>query len=306
MLRSLASLGLVLAVAVGCGDVRADAEAREAGPVVDDAGREVRIAHVPDRVISLVPSATDLLVAMGAEHLLVARTADDEAPELSHLPSVGRGLTPNLEAVAALRPDLVITWPDELSRSIVARLAALDVPAYAAESQTLADVTRTARRLGKLLGMDAAADSLAATLEAQLAAVRRAVAGRERPRVFYAIWTDPPMTTGPGTFIHELIHVAGGQNIFGDARGLWPQVSLEEVVYRRPDVIILPRTEDQPVDLERLRDAPGWQELEAVRSGRVFVVDAGVFNRPGARVGEAARRLAALLHPAVSLAERTP
>lgn len=274
--------------------------------MVDDANREVRVAHPPERVISLLPSVTDLLVALGAQHRLVGRTDDDRDRRLSHLPSVGRGLTPNLETVTALRPELVITWPDEVSRSIVAQLNVLGIPTYSAAAQSLGDVTRTARRLGVLLGMEAAADSLVNALDAQLDAVRTAVAGRERPRVFYAVWNDPPMTAGPRTFIHELIRIGGGRNIFADARGLWPQVSLEEVVYRRPDVLILPRADNQPLDLERLRAAPGWRDIEAVRAGRIFVVNASLFNRPGPRVGEAARRLAGLLHPAALSAETTP
>ena len=132
---------------------------------------------------------------------------------------------------------------------------------------------------------------------AGLRSVREAVAGRERTSVFYVVWYDPPTTSAAGTFIDELIQLAGGRNVFADAPGLWPQVSMEEVVRRQPDIILVSQTESTPIDLERFSSAVGWRELRAVREGRLVRVDANLYNRPGPRVAEAAQRLARLLHP---------
>jgi iron complex transport system substrate-binding protein len=247
-------------------------------------------------VVSLLPSATDLVVALGAGDRLVARTEYDTDPSLARLPSVGRGLTPNWEALTALRPDLVIVWPDNESPPELGELARLGVRVYTPHTESLADVVRTARELGRLLGRESAAESLVSGMNASLAAVRHTVQGLPQPTVFYVVWHDPPMTAGPGTFIDEIITAAGGRNLFHDAATPWPQVSLEVVVRRQPDVLVVPRGE-KDLNLDWLQTASGWRELRAVREGHIVRVDADLFNRPGPRVAEAARKMAALLHP---------
>ena len=260
----------------------------------------------PHRIISLIPSTTETIVALGAIDRLIARSEFDVDPALAHLPSVGEGLTPSLEQLTALKPDLVIAWPDNPSRSVIARLEEFGVIIYSPQVQTLADVRIASRELGSLLGLEGAADSLVAAIDAGLDRVRESVAGLERPGVFYVVWFDPPMTTGPGTYVDELIEIAGGRNVFADAPGLWPQVSMEEIVRREPDIILLSHTDETPANIERLRGQVGWRELSAMRRGNVFKVDANLFNRPGPRVTEAARRLARLLHPEAFTNDRTP
>lgn len=261
-------------------------------------GGEAADSRAPrERVISLIPAATEIILAMNARNLLVARSDFDVDPRLDDLPSVGRALTPSLERLAMLSPDLVVAWPDNTTRSVIARLRDLGVDVYSPEIQNLADIRRTTLELGRLLEVEAAADSLVTAMESELEAVRRAVAGRPKPDVFYVVWLDPPTTTGPGTYIHELIGLAGGRNVFEDAPGMWPQVSIEAVIRRDPDVVLIARTEEAPVDLDRLRERPGWREIDAVEEGRVVAVDADLFNRPGPRVTAAAHRLAVLLHP---------
>ena len=281
------ALGLLL-ITVSCSGERS------ASRSADEAASAKR---PPQRIVSLIPSATEIIVALGAAERLVARSDYDVDPALAHLPSVGPGLSPNLEQLTVLQPDLVIAWPDNPSRSLIGRLSDLGVEIYTPQVQTLADIKGTARELGRILGVEPAAESLVTSVEAELEALRTAVAGRERPAVFYVVWYDPPTTTGAGTYIHELIEIAGGRNVFEDAPGLWPRVSLEEVVRRQPDVLLLSQTEENPIDIELLSSAVGWRELGAVRDGKVVPVDANLFNRPGPRVAETARRLAQLLHP---------
>ena len=254
-------------------------------------------AQPPRRIISLIPSATETIVALGAADRFVARTDFDVDPVLAHLPSVGEGLTPSLEQLTLLEPDLVIAWPDNTSRSVIGRLGEFGVRVYSPQVQSLPDLRAATLELGDILGLEDAADSLVASIDAELRAVREAVAGRERTSVFYVVWYDPPTTSAAGTFIDELIQLAGGRNVFADAPGLWPQVSMEEVVRRQPDIILVSQTESTPIDLERFSSAVGWRELRAVREGRLVRVDANLYNRPGPRVAEAAQRLARLLHP---------
>ena len=249
------------------------------------------------RVISLVPSVTQVIVALGAGDRLVARTQYDTQAELASLPSIGAGATPNLEAMARLEPDLVVTWAKLTPAGVRDRLSQLGIRTYTRDIRTIADVMGVVRDMGDALGMLARADSLTRAIRAELDAVSRSVSDLHPPSVFVLLWDDPPMTTGPGTFIDEALGIAGGVNVFADAREPWPQVSLEELVVRDPDIIVVVQSRDAPIDTERLGRAPGWRELRAVRSGRLVSIDPELLGRPGPAIGAATRRLAELLHP---------
>ena len=136
-----------------------------------------------------------------------------------------------------------------------------------------------------------------AHFDSSFASLKTTVAGVPALTALYVTWHDPPMTTGPGTFIDSIITVAGGQNIFSAATGDWPQVSMEEIVRRDPDVVILPVNLGDP-SVAWLDKTPGWRDLRAVRTDRVLLVDTDLFSRPGPQVVEAAIQLARLLHPA--------
>lgn len=268
----------------------------DTGRVVDATGRVMELEAAPRRVVSLVPSVTDLLVALDAQDRLIARTEFDVHPALDSLPSVGQGLTPNLEWIVARSPDLVIAWPDAQGRDVVQRLRDLGIPVYGARLESTTAVLRTTRDLGRLLGLEARADTLTSRLRSGLDSVRASVAALDRPRVLYVTGGDPPYAAGAATFMDELIRIAGGRNLAAPLGTGWLQLSLEEVVRRQPDVVVIPSHGDSARALNRLRDAPGWRELEAVRAGRVAMVDGALFDRPGPRLPEAAARLARAIH----------
>jgi cobalamin transport system substrate-binding protein len=285
----------LLLLLAGC-EQTARTPARAAIEVTDHANRTVGLAAPARRVISLVPAVTDMILELGAADRLVARTQFDTDVRLAALPSTGNALTPSLEWVTSLQPDLVISWLDQPSRSVVGRLAELGIPVYAARTESIADVLRTTRDLGKLLGKSAQAEQLATNIAAQLDSVHKAVADRAATPMVFLISLDPPMAAGNGTFTGELIRVAGGRNVFADSPMLWPQVSLEEIIQRKPTVIVLSQEDTTPLR-PPLRTRPGWREIDAVKAGRVFVVDANMFNRPGPRLPEMARQLVRILHP---------
>lgn len=287
VLRALPALAALSALLAHAGCVQPEG--------VDGAGREPGPTAPPTRIISLIPATTELVVALGAGERLVARTDYDLDPALAALPSVGQGLTPSIEWLTSLRPDLVIAWPDSRDRGVTARLAELGIPVYSAAIESLDDIVSTTLEIGDLLGLPAAADSLVAAIEAGFDEVRRTVEGRGRPVVFYVVGHDPPMTAAPGTFIDELIDLAGARNLFADLKG-WPQVSLEEVLHRQPDILIVPSGEGNET-VARLSRRPGWRELDAIRAGRVHSIDALIAHRPGPRIAEVARMLAELIHP---------
>lgn len=301
-----AALVAALPALAACGgsdaSARPSADAPPSAPsgpvqVTDDAGQLVRLDRPATRIVSLIPSATDLLVAMGARTQLAGRTEYDRDSALAALPSVGGGLDPSLEALVALEPDLVVSFETQGDAALRTRLREMGIPVYAQAAQDTADVFRALANLGTLAGRRAAADRLAGAMRAELDAVRRSVAGRPAPSVLYVAWVDPPMVAGPGTFLSELVRVAGGRPVFEDVKQEWPQVSIEEIVSRRPQVVIIPSGAGAEFSADALRTAPGWRELTASPGTRVAEVPVAVANRPGPRLGEAARALRAAIHP---------
>jgi iron complex transport system substrate-binding protein len=284
------------AAAFGC--THAAPEARSSRIVlIDGDGDTVRLAAPARRVISLVPSATDLIVGLHLQGQLVGRTRYDKAAAIANVASVGGTIDPDLERVFALQPDLVLGWEGTEGTAQRQAIRAHGIPIYAVPLRDTAALYHTIHDLGTMFGADTAASTLATSLRQQIAAVSASVAGLPRPTVMFAIWGDPPMTVGPHTFIAELIRVAGGRNLFDDATTDWPRVSVEEIVHRAPDVVILSVGEDTTRGAEALQRAPGWRTLPAVRTGHVAQVSANLTNRPGPLFGEAAQEFRDAIHP---------
>lgn len=249
------------------------------------------------RVVSLIPSLTEIVVALGATPQLVARTDYDTDPALGALPSIGGGLDPSLETLVGLDVDLVLMPGVRDTPALVDRLASLGIESMVLETETVADLYHASEAIGARLDRVARADSMNASIEEALARVESRIEGRARVPVMYVVWGEPPMTAGPRTYVDELIRIAGGRNVFDDAPLQWPTVSFEAIVDRAPEVIIWPRGEVNATNLDDLAARPGWRDVSAIQAGRVLLVDADLFNRPGPGVVEAARLLARRLHP---------
>jgi ABC-type Fe3+-hydroxamate transport system substrate-binding protein len=282
---------LLSLLGAGCGAdtsaARDDRGTARAVAVTDDAGREIRLSAPARRVVALLPSATETLLAIGAGDRLVARTDYDLGMGVDHLPSVGGGLTPSLELLASLRPDLVIAWEEAGGARIRPRLEAMEIPVFAMRTEDTTAIFANLERFGRLTDREAAADSVARGIRARLDEVRASVASLPSPTVLYLIGTDPPMIAGPGVFIGQLIEVAGGRSAFPEVRANSPQMSLEEIVRRRPEVILLPAGADTLAAVARLRAMPGWRELLADGRTRVRTLPSDVMHRPGPSIAEA-------------------
>lgn len=265
--------------------------------VVDGSGRTVELAAPATRIVSLVPALTDVVLALGGANRLVARTRYDTDPRLASLPSLEDALTPSVEWIVAQGPDLVISWADRQARTVSSRLSELGIPVYTSATETLDQMRAGIRDIGTLLGRETAADSLLGRLRGAIDSVRTVAAGRDTVAVLYLIGLDPPMAAGPGSFIDELIGIAGGRNIFGDASAAWPPVSVEEIVARKPDVILIATAAPADEVRDRLSGMPGLRSLDAVSEARVRVLDPSLFNRPGPGLIDAVRELARAVHP---------
>jgi iron complex transport system substrate-binding protein len=250
------------------------------------------------RIVAMVPSLSELVIAMGAGAHLVARTDHDTDPASSHLPSVGGGLDPSLEVLVALDVDVVLTTSARETAALAQRLGDLGIETRVLPTNTLEDVFAAIESLGALLDVEEAADSLSRSLKDGLTEVSERVAGLPAVTALYVVWYDPPMTTGGGTFIDDLMGVAGGANVFADLPAAWPNVGFESIVARNPDVVLWPAGEAEDL-VGFVQSLPGWRDLPAVRAGRVAFVDARALNRPGPGLVESARVLARALHPEV-------
>jgi ABC-type Fe3+-hydroxamate transport system substrate-binding protein len=259
--------------------------------VIDDAGDSVRLASPARRVVSLIPATTELLFAINAGPAVVGRTSYCDYPAAAKMvPDLGDGIKPNIEAVIASRPDLVVLYNSAQNAGVAERLRELGVPTVRVNTDALSSVPRLARMLGNLTGQERAADSVAAAFDTALASATRPMQDR-RSKVLLLVWEQPPMTIGRGSFLHELLERAGGHNLFADVAGTDGVVSIEAVAARDPDMIFT--TAGGP---SAFATRPEWQAVPAVREKRFLRVNGSKFNYPSPRSPLAIRELTAKLN----------
>jgi cobalamin transport system substrate-binding protein len=250
----------------------------------DDRGVSVRLAAPPRRVVTLAPSLTEIVYALGKGDVLVGVTRFcDFPPEAVSLPKVGGVIDPDVERIVALTPDLVLCTTDGNPREKVETLEALGIPCFAVAPQDLEAVFGTVERLGALLGVSArgraAADDLRRRADsAQRLAKRAAGAG---PRVLFVVSTSPVIAAGRGTFMDELIRRAGGRNAASRFSGRYPRLTVEDLIAVRPDLIFIAGM----AGVERFSPAvTRWTEVPAFGDDGVITVDGDIVTRPGPRL----------------------
>jgi cobalamin transport system substrate-binding protein len=297
MVGALGIYGCLASIACGAGEHRPPAASASAIQITDDAGIVVHLDRPAERIISLIPSATETLIALGATQQIAGRTRYDAAPEVAKIPSVGGGIDPSVEAIVALRPDLVLAWANDKRQAIREKLVSLQIPVFILRTEDTTDIFRGIANIGRLSGRDSAARATAAWMRASLDSIRSSVAALPRRKMMYVEFPDPPMTAGPHTFIGQIISLAGGNSVFADNTNLWPNVSMEEIVRRDPDLLVVPVGEFKQNTLERFRQMPGWRDLRAVKQGHVAAVPADLVSRPSPSIVESARVLRNAIHP---------
>ncbi len=285
---------LVALLCVACRPAT-DRAAAPAGPitVADDAGRAVALAAPARRVVSLLPSFTELLFAMGAGDRVVGRTAwCDYPPAALAVPSVGDGMPPNVEAVAARRPDLVLLYHSGANVTAAEQLAGLGIPAVLLRLDRLEDLGPAARVIGRLTGRVAQAESLAAAMDT-LAATTPPTPSPQS--LVFIVWDNPPIVIGHGSYLDRLAALAGARNVFADVAAPSAQVSLETIAARDPDWVAVLADSTAPPAFAARRE---WRAVRAVREGRFLNLPGSLFGRPGPRSGAAVRQLRARLEAA--------
>ncbi|MCC6766009.1 MAG: cobalamin-binding protein [Deltaproteobacteria bacterium] len=267
--------------------------------MTDDLGREVALPEAPRRIVSLVPSLTETLFALGAGPALVGvtRWCEEPAREVAALPKVGGTKNPDVEAIAALAPDVVVLNAEENRREDFTALTDLGIACFVTEPKTIHDGIRLIARLGALVGRIDAGAAIAAEQERRVRALVAAVAGRPPARYFCPIWRKPWMSFNADTYAHDMLRAAGGANVCAAARERYPTVTLAEIAAAAPEVVLLP---DEPYRFTE-KDRPALAPLAgtpAFRLGRVHFVDGKALAWYGPRIADGLTRFAAIFSDA--------
>ena len=265
---------------------------------VDEVGRTVRVPQPVQRVISLAPSLTETIYALGLQDRLVADTDFcDYPPDAQKKPKVGGAINPSLEQIVALRPDLVLVTKSLNRLETVHALDGLGIPSYATDPHTVAEIVSSTERLAGVLGLQDAGAAVAADLERHLADLRQRLSGLQPRHVLFVVWSDPLISAGKNTFIADALRLAGASSCVDSSQD-WPQMRLEEVVRLQPDFLVFAESHSDSgqSQFDLLAERPGWRGLDAVRNRRFAVISDAV-NRPAPRIVSAIEDLARQLHP---------
>ena len=287
-MRAITLVSLLLLGISACKADRAPAKEQ-----TDDFRDAIQAGSSPKRIVSLNPTTTELIFALGAGDRLVGRSTYDVYPDSAkHVADVGPGLRPNVESVLGTRPDLVLLYASNDNRVAARELRAAGVKTLSLKIDHIADFHRASRLLGVVLGDSARGAIVSDSVEKTLQRVRAATASLPKPKVFWHIWDAPLITIARGSYMNELVEIAGGENVYADMSEASPAVSIEDVVKRNPQFIL-----SGPQGAKKIAEDPQWSAVPAVKNKGILTVDTMVVGRPSVKLGEAAVSLARLLHP---------
>ena len=263
--------------------------------VIDEAGRSVTVPDHPHRIVCLVPSVTDAVFALGlGDEVVAVSDYTTYPPAALKKPSIGSLVKPSIETILSYHPDLVVGTKIPGSAETADQLQHVGVPVYLVDPHGLKGILQSVTGIGNALNRAPEATALDARLRQRIEAVRQRVAGKPASRVLFTVWYDPIITIGKHAFITEIIEAAGGHSVTDDLLPDWPQVSIETVVTRAPDALLLVR--GGKITIDALVNRPGWNSLAAVQRARVFYVDSGI-QEPSPVAIDALEELAKQFHP---------
>ncbi|HHY39971.1 MAG TPA: cobalamin-binding protein [Syntrophaceticus sp.] len=268
--------------------------------VTDDFGNQVKLDHYPERIVSLTPSNTEILFALGlGEKVVGVTTYCDYPEEAKEKPKIG-DLTGNVEEIVVLEPDLVLA-KGILNDDAVTKLRKLDIPVLCLDPESIDGVYRAIELIAQVTGTSEKGEKIIADMKKKIDSVEKKLAGipeEERLRVFIEVGSDPLYTAGKDTFVDELVTLAGGINIADDLKG-YQMYSSEAVVKENPDVILA--ADSYYVDIKQeIKRRAGWEEIKAVQEGKViYELDTNLLNRPGPRSALAVELIAKALYPEI-------
>ncbi len=303
MLRKIFLIASLVIVLSGCTPAITPTPEPVPMSLPDGFGHTITLQQPAQRVVSLAPSATEILFAIGAGPQVVGRDSYSDYPaEAKSAADIGGGFSAlNMELILSKKPDLVLAAPLTPSEQI-ADLQKAGLTVYVVPNpKTFDDLYANLETVAKLTGRKKEAASLIDSLKARVEAVTSKTANvAERPLVYYELdATDPsaPYTSGPDTFVNLVITSAGGENFGASLKGEWVQVSVEELLAKQPDTVVLGDNTYGGVTAEQVKARPGWEALNAIKQDKIFIFDDNMVSRPGPRLVDGLEAMAKLLHP---------
>jgi iron complex transport system substrate-binding protein len=285
MNRALLSLVLLVAAVA----------AQASRVITDETGRTVTVPDHPHRVVCLVPSITDTVFALGSgDDVVAVSDYTTHPPAALKKPSIGGLVKPSIETILSFHPDLVLGTSIPGATETAAQLQNVGVPVYLVDPHGLSGILRSVGSVGEALNRVPQAAALNANLNQRIEAVRARSAGKPAPKVLVPVWYDPIITIGKNAFISQLVETAGAKSVTDDLLPDWPEVSMETVVTRAPEALVLIR--GGKISIEMLQKRPGWSSLPAIQSGKVYYVDTGI-QEPSPVAIDALEELAREFHP---------
>jgi len=268
--------------------------------ITDCLGRSVKIEKKPRRIISLAPSNTEILFAVGAADKIVGVTKYcDYPPEAKNKEIIGGFSDPNIEKIISLNPDLV--FATTMHEKAVKDLEKANIPVIVLHANTIEGVIENINLAGKATGQENEASEVVASMEEKVQKVTakiKDISEKDKPKVYYEVFSEPIMTAGPKTLIHDLITMAGGINIGADAETDYPQYSIEILLKKNPDVMIAPDLHgSNTATLENVKQRPGWSDIAAVKNNRVCIIEDDLITVPGPRIADGLEAVAKALYP---------
>lgn len=265
--------------------------------VTDELGRTVVVPDEPHRILCLTPGLTETVYELGAGPRIAGVTDYTSfPPEARSKPSVGGLVDPSMEKIVALQPDLVLFAAHLNLPETMQQIGDMGIPVFAVDPQGFEGVLKMVESVGDAINRSEQARSLVKRLSDKRDDVTHRVQGLPRPKAFVVIWYDPVVTAGSKAFITDAIAAAGGDSVTADIPQAWPQISMEEVIRRAPDILLLIKEMHGGITLDVLKAHAGWDRLGAVRNARVIYVDERL-ELPSPSVFDALRELAEALHP---------
>ena len=277
--------------------------------LVDSSGNVVVLTEPPERIVSLAPSNTEMLFIVGAGDKLVGVTDFCNYPynfaewiKAGNMSSIGSYYGPSVEPIVALEPDLVLASSGSLDAA--ENLKSLGYNVLVIEAKTLDGVLQDILLVGRATGNPLEAGIVVSEIRARIDVVaNQAAAATTTPTVYHEVWNEPLMSVGPGTFIDEMITLAGGENIFNDATTSWPQISSEAIIDKNPDVMFFPDmymgVGNFYETIETVESRPGWDSISAVQNGALYEINADIISRSGPRLVDALELVAKMVHPEI-------
>jgi len=264
----------------------------------DEMGRKVAIAKNPGRIVSLAPNITETLFALGLENEIIGVTVFSDYPAAAgKKPKVGSFVNLSLEKIVSLSPDLVIATANGNRKKTILKLESMGIPIYVIRPEGFEDIFKTIVNIGRITGKEGVATALVDKLQRRVRRVRSMAESLKKPRVFFQIGIDPIVSVGRDTIHNRLITLAGGINVLGDVAIEYPRISIEKIIMKRPDIIIISSMKrGGKFTLEKNKWSM-WKDIPAVKSGSIHVIDSDLTDHFSPRIVDGLEELFRIMHP---------